>query len=106
MTMPGGPDPTIPTPSYAPPAGADPTMPVATSTPGTTAVVPAPAITQFQVTRNGACPAATQATALWTTQNAVNVTIWIDNPAGTGTTYGPSNPPGGQSLTFVCASAP
>jgi hypothetical protein len=65
-----------------------------------------PAITQWQVTRNGPCPAATQATAIWSTQNAVNVTIWIDNPAGSGTTYGPSNPPGGQALQFVCGSAP
>jgi hypothetical protein len=41
----------------------------------------------------------------WKTTNAINVSIKVDNQASQ--IYGPNSPlPSGQSISFVCATAP
>lgn len=63
-----------------------------------------PQINQFTVSQNPvSCPAATQITLTWATQNAQSVTISIDNPNGPFGTYPPS---GQQQVPFACGAGP
>lgn len=63
-----------------------------------------PQINQFTVSQNPvSCPATTQITLTWATQNAQSVTISIDNPNGPFGTYSPS---GQQQVPFACGGGP
>lgn len=70
----------------------------------TTTTAQGPQINQFTVSQNPvSCPATTQITLTWATQNAQSVTISIDNPNGPFGTYSPS---GQQQVPFACGGGP
>jgi len=100
----GGDDtPTTTTSSSTTTSSTTTTLPATTTAPPTTTAA-GPQIQQFTVNdASVSCPSTSQITLTWSTQNAQNVTVSIDNPNGP---FGNYPPTGSEPFPFACGAGP